>query len=134
MTNCKNNKLIMDCTPPAGLLKEILVELNIEFDETDRMMETLEGQKLLDTKMKGITSYACELLHYGYNVSLELLRDTMRDQGTTILEQFMEQFGGMHDAMHPVMTMEKLTYIFDKDLYEECFGVGNDPFTPAEKN
>ena len=49
----------MDCTPTAGLLKEILVELDIEFDETDRMMESLEGQKLLDTKTKGITAYAC---------------------------------------------------------------------------
>ena len=91
----------MDCTPPAGLLKEILIELDIEFNETDRMMESLEGQKLLDTKTKGITTYACELLHYGYNVSLELLRDTTCDQGTTILEQFMEQFGGTHDATHP---------------------------------
>ena len=107
----------MDCTPHVGLLKEILVELDIEFDET-----------------KGITAYACKLLHYGYNVSLELLRDTTRHQGMTILEQFMEQFGGTHDATHPVTTVEKLTYIFDKDLYEKRFGVGNDPFTPAKKN
>ena len=76
----------MDGTPPAGLLKEILVELDIEFDETDNMTESLEGQKLLDMKMKGITAYACELLHYGYNVSLELLRDVTRDQALQGIE------------------------------------------------
>ena len=91
-------------------------------------------KKLLNTKTKGIIAYACELLHYGYNVSLELLRDMTCDQGTAILEQFLEQFGGTHDAMHPVTTMEKLTYIFDRDLYEERFGIGNDPFMPEEKN
>ena len=32
------------------------------------------------------------------------------------------------------MTMEKLTYIFDRDFYEERFDIGNDPFTPREKN
>ena len=124
----------MDYTPPVGLLKEILVELHIEFDKTDKTMERLEGQKLLDMKMKGIIAYACELLHYGYNVSLELLRDTTHDQGTIILKQFIKQFGGTHDATHSVMTMEKLMYIFDRDLYKECFGIGNDPFTQVEKN
>lgn len=118
----------------AHVQHSFLVKLEIEFDESKKKLDSLEGQKLWDTKTKGITAYACELMHYGYNISLNFLKDTSREQGTAIFKQFMEHFGGMHDATNPVTTMEKLTFSFKRELYEERFRAGTNPFPLADKN
>ena len=89
---------------------------------------------MLDKKTKGISAYAFELLHYGYNVTLDLPTDTIREQGIAILPQFMEQFNNMHDATNLVITMEKLTYNFNKQLYMQGFRDATNPFENDDRD
>ena len=93
----------------------------------------MEAQLLLDNKTNGISTYCMEVLHYGYQVCLNKLVETNKEQGAKILQQFMDQYKHTHKGDNVPITIEKLTYIFDKDLYGKRFGAIQNPFCLEQK-
>ena len=83
-------KKILKTIAFVGPLKKFFVNLDNELDKLEDLLDSIEAQKMLDTKTKGISTYACEILHYGYNIDLDLLTNTTREKPIAILAHFME--------------------------------------------
>lgn len=115
----------------TGLQKEILQKLDLDYDETSGEMLDVEAQELLRTKTNGISSFTIEMLHYGFNIELEKLIDIDRKSADNILSQMRKEFG--YDESEPILTDDKFTWHFDKDLYSSRFGENTDPFKKKEK-
>lgn len=115
-----------------GLIKEILDKLEIEFDETQGLLSATRAQELLDTKTSGISTYSIEMLHYGYNITLDKLLNLNRERAGEILNNMMEQFGHIHRGENTPTTIKKITWLFNKDLFNVLYDKDIDPFRGEE--
>ncbi|KAI5070494.1 hypothetical protein GOP47_0014837 [Adiantum capillus-veneris] len=101
----------------TGLMKEIIYKLSIEIDVPEDLMTVEDGNRLLQLKTP-IKPYILEMLHYGYNVVLEDLLNTMNNDTSEILASFKRQC----NDEPPSITEQKLTWQHNKDIYKSRFG------------
>lgn len=73
--------------------KEILKELEIDFDESNGSLLDLDAQDLLNKYTKGISTYSIEMLRYGYNVDIQRLKETDRATASEILNFMVKEHG-----------------------------------------
>ncbi|KAI5054046.1 hypothetical protein GOP47_0031062 [Adiantum capillus-veneris] len=125
----RNNELKL----ATGLQKEILLSLGIDFDESNKLLLDTEAQEILNTKTAGITTYAIEMLHYGYRISLAKLvvldKNTASQALSNMVKEFGNEFKGNERA---ILTDEKFTWHFNRHLFDARFGETIDPFLKLE--
>ncbi|MCO5611900.1 hypothetical protein L7F22_066159 [Adiantum nelumboides] len=114
----------------TGLIKEILSKLQLDFNEDNSPLLDIDANELLKTKTQGIFSYTIEMLHFGCNVDLDKLYKVDRKTADKILNQIKHELG--YTDNEPLLTDDKFTWHFDRDLYNTRFGEDKDPFAKKE--
>ena len=68
------------------------------------------------------STYAIEIIHYGYNVNIDLLLEVNKKIVGNVLSQMMKEFNHIIDKEHPILTNPKITWRFNKELFNQRFG------------
>ncbi|KAI5072652.1 hypothetical protein GOP47_0012758 [Adiantum capillus-veneris] len=115
----------------TGLRKEILNKLELQYDETTGQLLDGEALQFLHTKTKGISLFAIEMLHFGFNIELDKLLDLDRKTDDMILNKIRAEMG--LEEKEPILTDEHFTWHFDQELFNKRFGETTDPFRKRNK-